>query len=270
MKLSIITINRNNKDGLQRTIESVVSQTFQDYEYVIIDGASTDGSVDVIKQYADKITYWVSEPDKGIYNAMNKGILQAKGEYCLFLNSGDVFASSFVMEKLFETNPISEIVTGNMLKNYPDKQTIDKGQLYARMVKNEKLTLLDFLKGTINHSPTIIKRNLFDRYGAYEESYKIVSDWIFFLKTIGLNGVSVSYVDIVISYFDMTGISNIDSELLNYERKKAIEAYVPNSILDDYQYYMNMEVKYKKIISCTCFKMIVWLYNFLFRKSIKF
>jgi len=84
MKLSIITVNLNNAAGLQKTIESVITQTFTDYEYIIIDGGSTDGSVDVIKQHADKITYWVSEPDKGIYNAMNKGILQAKGEYCLF------------------------------------------------------------------------------------------------------------------------------------------------------------------------------------------
>ena len=89
MKLSIITINRNNAAGLRRTIESVVSQTYTEFEYIIIDGASTDESVDVIKEYADKITFWVSEPDNGIYNAMNKGILKAKGEYLLFLNSGD-------------------------------------------------------------------------------------------------------------------------------------------------------------------------------------
>lgn len=79
MKLSIITINRNNAAGLRRTIESVVSQTYTDFEYIIIDGASTDGSVEVIKEYSDKITYWVSEPDTGIYNAMNKGILKAQG-----------------------------------------------------------------------------------------------------------------------------------------------------------------------------------------------
>ena len=89
MKLSVITINFNNRDGLRKTIESVVNQTYNDFEYIIIDGGSTDGSVDVIKEYADRIDYWVSEPDKGIYNAMNKGIDVAKGEYCIFMNSGD-------------------------------------------------------------------------------------------------------------------------------------------------------------------------------------
>ena len=80
MKLSIITVNYNNREGLQRTIDSVVSQTFRDFEWIVIDGGSTDGSKELIKQYADHFSYWVSEPDKGIYNAMNKGILKATGE----------------------------------------------------------------------------------------------------------------------------------------------------------------------------------------------
>ena len=90
-KISIITINYNNCEGLRRTIESVVNQTCRDFEYIIIDGGSTDGSVDVIKRYADNIDYWVSEPDKGIYNAMNKGIRMATGDYVQILNSGDMF-----------------------------------------------------------------------------------------------------------------------------------------------------------------------------------
>ena len=102
MKLSVITINFNNRDGLRKTIESVVKQTYKDFEYIIIDGGSTDGSVDVIKEYADKIDYWVSEPDKGIYNAMNKGIDVAKGEYCIFMNSGDVFFSNDVYNEVYE------------------------------------------------------------------------------------------------------------------------------------------------------------------------
>ena len=89
MKLSIITINYNHKEGLLKTIKSVVNQTYHDIEYIVIDGGSTDGSVDVVKQYEDSISYWVSEPDCGIYNAMNKGVAKATGEYCLFLNSGD-------------------------------------------------------------------------------------------------------------------------------------------------------------------------------------
>lgn len=94
MKLSIITINRNNCAGLSRTMDSVIRQTCKDFEWILIDGASTDGSVDLIRQNKQHITYWVSEPDKGIYNAMNKGLQQAHGEYCLFLNSGDWLAQN--------------------------------------------------------------------------------------------------------------------------------------------------------------------------------
>ena len=111
--LSIITINRNNAAGLRKTIESVVSQTYTDFDYIIIDGASTDESVDVIKEYADRITYWVSEPDTGIYNAMNKGILKANGEYCLFLNSGDWLYDNDVLNDVFSISPTEDIVYGN-------------------------------------------------------------------------------------------------------------------------------------------------------------
>ena len=93
MKFSVITINYNHKDGLRSTIESVVRLRHIDYEFIIIDGGSTDGSVDIIKQYAANITYWVSEKDKGVYHAMNKGVAMSKGEYLIFMNSGDCFHS---------------------------------------------------------------------------------------------------------------------------------------------------------------------------------
>ncbi|MFT4805390.1 MAG: glycosyltransferase involved in cell wall biosynthesis, partial [Psychroserpens sp.] len=100
MKLSIITINFNNAVGLKKTIESVVNQTSNDFEYIVIDGGSNDGSVDVIKEYEAKVSYWVSEVDKGIYHAMNKGILLAKGDYLEFLNSGDILVNETVIQKI--------------------------------------------------------------------------------------------------------------------------------------------------------------------------
>ncbi len=114
VKLSIITVNLNNSAGLRKTIESIVKQTFKDFEYIIIDGGSTDGSAEVIKEFADKITYWVSEPDKGIYNAMNKGILHAKGEYLLFLNSGDWLADDDLLSKVFCEPRTADIIYGHM------------------------------------------------------------------------------------------------------------------------------------------------------------
>ena len=101
MKLSVITINLNDAEGLQKTLRSVWErQSFTDFEHIVIDGASTDGSVEVIKKYADKLAYWVSEPDKGIYSAMNKGIVRARGEYLLFINSGDWLADDVLAKVL--------------------------------------------------------------------------------------------------------------------------------------------------------------------------
>ncbi len=229
-KLSIITINRNNKDGLQKTIESVINQTFKDYEYIVIDGASTDGSVDVIKQYANQITYWVSEPDKGIYNAMNKGILQTKGEYCLFLNSGDYLFDSNVLSSFFEQKPQEDIAFGNILGdtiNYPTNLRFS------------------FMYGlTIQHSASFIKRKLFDRIGLYDESYKIVSDWCFFMLALYKYDSSYKYYPIVISVFDTTGISSQPQSrtLLLDERDNFYKQEFP-LFYEDYQEYFTMKQK---------------------------
>ena len=110
MKLSIVTINLNNVAGLHETIISVLNQSSADLEYIIIDGGSTDGSAELIKEYSDRIYYWVSEPDSGIYNAMNKGIRKASGEYLLFLNSGDALASDNIVEEVFRADHNEEIL----------------------------------------------------------------------------------------------------------------------------------------------------------------
>ena len=114
-KLSIITVNKNNAEGLRKTIESVVCQTFKDFEYIVIDGASTDESVAVIETYLANVTYWVSKPDRGIYEAINKGIKVAVGEYCLFLNSGDYLSSDSILEKAFSYGFFEDIVYGDVI-----------------------------------------------------------------------------------------------------------------------------------------------------------
>src|SRR5208283_551554 len=175
-KLSIITVNLNNVSGLRKTIESVVNQKYTDYEYIIIDGFSTDGSVEVIKEFTDKITYWISETDKGIYNAMNKGIKRATGDYCLFLNSGDFFANSRILEKCFEHQFSEDIVYGNMI--------LEESGILMTWKIPPKLTFNDFYISSIAHPCSFIKRSLFEKTGNYNEKYKIVSDWEFFLKAI--------------------------------------------------------------------------------------
>src|SRR5574344_1377354 len=112
--ISIITVNKDNCAGLKFTIDSVLCQTFKDYEWIVIDAASTDGSVELIKQYQEHISYWVSEPDGGIYAGMNKGILKATGEYILFLNSGDSLADNDVLENVHQNNLNGDIVLGRI------------------------------------------------------------------------------------------------------------------------------------------------------------
>lgn len=150
MKLSIITVNRNNTEGLRKTIESVVSQTYTDFEYIIIDGASTDGSVDIIKEYADRITYWVSEPDNGIYNAMNKGILKAKGEYLQFLNSGDWLTNNDVLKYVFDLRRDEDVLYGDEFLFY----NINK---IVRKAYPQKLTFYDLFVGSISHEGSFYK-----------------------------------------------------------------------------------------------------------------
>jgi glycosyltransferase involved in cell wall biosynthesis len=229
-KLSIITINFNNKAGLIKTTQSVFEQTFTDYEYLLIDGGSTDGSKEYIELHKGKFSYAVSEPDKGIYNAMNKGILQAKGEYLQFLNSGDWLADSSVLEKVFDKLPDCDMVYGNMLKVIPGGKTVnDKGP------PGGNISFQTFYTWNINHSPSFIKAVLFTKYGLYDEQLKIASDWKFFLIAFGLNSSYILYKNIEVAYFDMTGISNVQKDLLRAEKKKVLEELVPYPILTDYR-----------------------------------
>ena len=253
-KLSIITINYNNASGLRKTIESVISQTSHDYEYLVIDGGSTDGSMDVIKEFSNNITYWVSVPDNGIYNAMNKGIKAAKGEYCQFLNSGDILASLGVTEKMLICMPNDGIVLGNMLKKLPNgKIHRDKGPGF------QKPTFLTFYRGTINHSAAYIKRSLFYKYGMYDENLHIVSDWKWYLFVVGLNNESVSYLNTDLTLFEMSGISNSNLELDKLERQKVLDELIPANILADYNLHWQNIDQVSRIKRYIIPRFIFWL-----------
>lgn len=236
MILSIITINRNNAAGLEKTMQSVLSQTRTDYEYVVVDGASTDDSVAVIKRQApafgDRLK-WISEPDKGIYNAMNKGIGMATGEYIQILNSGDSLVSPEVVDKMYaalekENHP--SILYGNMLKDLTDGR-IQRDRSFA----GDEMTLLGFFQGTLNHSPAYIRRSLFEKYGPYDESLKIVSDWKWYIQAIVFGEEKPVYADIDITLFDMTGISVTNDGLRLAERSQVLAELVRPTILSDYE-----------------------------------
>lgn len=238
MTLSIITINRNNAQGLKKTMQSVVSQTSKDLEYIVVDGASTDESVEVIKHFAEQRDIrWVSERDKGIYNAMNKGIGMAQGEYVMILNSGDYLASPQVVDemgKALVANNRPDILYGNMLKIWPDGKTQRDRQL------RDDYSLFDFYNGTLNPDGTYIRRSLFAQYGPFDESLKICSDWAWMLKTVGMNGVKPLHVDLDTLYFDMTGVSEggvHSRQTIRNERQQVLNQTLPNAVLEDYDRY---------------------------------
>ena len=259
MVLTIITINRNNAAGLEKTMQSVLSQTSTDFEYVVVDGASTDASVDVIKRLApgfgDRLK-WVSEPDKGIYNAMNKGIGMAAGEYIEILNSGDSLAAKDVVEKMYaavEKEGHPSILYGNMLKDFPDGRVHrDKG------FAGEDITLLSLYIGTLNHSPAYIRRSLFDKYGLYDESLKIDSDWKWYLQAIVFGEEKPVYSDIDVTLFDMTGISETNKELTKAEREQVLRELVRPTVLADYDAWVPSIRMMKRIKRHPWAYKIVW------------
>ncbi|MCL7764202.1 glycosyltransferase [Polaribacter sp. Z014] len=227
--ITIITINYNNLLGLKKTMESVFDQTYKNVEYVVIDGGSTDGSKEFIEENKNKLDYWVSEPDKGIYNAMNKGIDKAVGEYLLFLNSGDYLCDKDVLSQIsLELNDY-DIYYGNLIELNSNSSCNKKN----KGTEGKEITISTFITGSISHPSSFIKRNLFEKYGFYDESLKIVSDWKFFLIALGMNNSDIKYLNIDVSYFDMTGISNTNIDLINIERKKVLLEIVPKSILSD-------------------------------------
>ncbi len=224
MKLSIITINLNNKDGLQCTINSVLSQSFSDYEWIIIDGDSNDGSRELIEQNARHLSYWVSEPDKGIFNAMNKGIKNAAGDWLLFLNSGDSLYESTTLEKLFCQQHNGDILYGNAVIIYPDGTKI-----HAHYP--DSVSLHYFKWGVINHQATFFRNYVFKDH-PYNEKYFIAGDWAYCFEAV-CRGLKFTHIDQTIVYYDNSGISTNWNERHIREREDILETYIPQQLKPD-------------------------------------
>ncbi len=212
IKLSVITINLNNKPGLIKTMESVFSQSEKAFEYIVIDGNSNDGSKEDIQKYDKQITHWRSEPDTGIYNAMNKAIKLAKGEYLLFLNSGDYLESANTLEHVFKQLHTEDIVYGNMI--------IDRGGKFIQGISPEHLEFEEMIRGTLWHPVSFIKKELFDKYGLYNEKYKIISDYEFFLRTIFIEKVSIRHINVFISVFNTEGMGSSPNYIKIHEQER--------------------------------------------------
>jgi len=214
MHLSIITINKNNTIGLEKTIQSVITQTFKDFEYIVIDGNSTDESVEIIKKHCNGINYWISEADTGIYNAMNKGIKKATGDYLLFLNSGDFLLHPWTLEEVF-----NEIKTCKQADVYFSDAV---GNTYQVIKYPQDITLNFFILYMINHQNTLIRRELFN-HQLYNEKYKITADWYFFITELIQYNISFFHIKTNIAVYDANGISYIHEKKRELERKTALK-----------------------------------------------
>lgn len=227
MKLSIITINYNNAAGLKKTMQSVLSQTSKEFEYIVVDGASTDGSKDLIERLAisdKRISYWISEPDNGIYHAMNKGIQLAQGEFVQFVNSGDCLVDNRVIENVLKEMPVCDIFMGKRISVREDgKKRVEPHPA--------NVNLYTFYKSGLQHPTAYIRRSLFEKYGLYDESLRIASDWKWFLLVVGLNRVELVCSNLHVSYFDLTGLSSTQIEASKAERRKVLEEMLPPSVL---------------------------------------
>ena len=279
MKLSIITINYNNAEGLKRTLASVTEQTYKQIEHIIVDGGSTDGSLEVIKEYVSSnpdsdpfmkhVIKWVSEKDKGVYNAMNKGIIRATGSYIEILNSGDVLAAPEVTERMVkevENAEYPSILYGNMLKSYDGKTIINRDTCGNGMYTPE--SFLYFYKGTLNHDCAYIRRDLFDKYGLYNEEMKICSDWEWYVKAIALGGEKPIYTNIDVTIFDMNGVSELhgkNAEMIKKERREYLEKILPAAVLHDYDAFSFPILQYQRLKKHHVWGLVYFMERVLFK-----
>lgn len=196
--ISVITVNYNNHEGLERTIASVMAQTYASVEFLIIDGGSSDASPDIIKKYEEHLDYWVSEKDNGVYHAMNKGIVKAKGEYLFFLNSGDEFYGERVLEEMIQGS--ADIIYGDVMYINRGKPVLHKypGQLRASFL----------FYTTICHQALLVKKSCFEYTGLYDESLSIVSDWKFILLALCRFNLSYEHRPVTVANFYLGGISS--------------------------------------------------------------
>lgn len=262
-KISIITISYNNCDGLEKTIKSVISQNLNDFEYIVIDGDSKDGSKDIIEKYADKISYWVSEPDKGIYNAMNKGIKAANGEYLLFLNSGDELYNQHVISDVFNEIFDQDIISGNLFHIDDTNSDI--------LISPENVDYKHLIYNTIWHPCSFIRRDKFELIGLYDENLKIVSDWKWFLLAIAKYNCSYKKINHVIAKFYADGISSNEEnkELIKFEREKSLNEEFPLllNLFDEYErYFFNYHLVKKKYNLLLQSRIIIFLKKLGFYK----
>jgi glycosyltransferase involved in cell wall biosynthesis len=215
---SIVTVSLNSAKEIESTAGSIKQQNYANFNWIVIDGGSTDGTLDILRGYRDLISNLVSEPDKGIYDAMNKGILHAKGQYILFLNAGDSLYKSNSLSSIdLSLNP--DLIVGNLFFSQS-----------GLVRESPQLLQKDYLlKGMLPHQASLFRRDIFDKYGFFDSSYRIAGDYEMFSRLIQKYKVSYAHVPDIIANFDETGISSNDNfrDLRKQENHRVRWKYFP-------------------------------------------
>ena len=248
--ISVITVCYNVASTIEKTMLSVLNQTYKNLEYIIIDGNSTDGTVDIIKKYAERLTFWISEPDKGIYDAMNKGIVKATGKFLIFMNAGDQFLNEKVLSKclpyfLQEIDVISGIGYLSGQKWIPAKAT--------------DLSVAFFLKRSLNHQATFINRKRFQD-NLYRTDLKIVGDSVFFFQALIMDNASYVDIPIEIALCEKPGLSGQEKKAFA-ELEASIKGMLPDRMVSDVDFLINYYNPAVRMIGG-------WLYKMHFLKKI--
>lgn len=234
MKLSIITVTRNNLAGLRRTAESVAAQVWRDFEWIVIDGASTDGTKEFLQQLSPQPDWWKSEPDCGVYDAMNKGIAIAQGEYLLFLNAGDSLCNANTLQECFHNFPKGDIVYGDAFFIFPKKKT--------QMIHPDRLDLYYFRRHSLCHQATFIRTSLLKGCGGYSTKYRIASDWRQWLVWT-LEERTFTHLPILVCNYMMDGLSCTQESASTMEREEIYRELLPQPV---YQLMVAEEEVYRK------------------------
>lgn len=213
---SVITVCYNEVGNIKKTLDSIVYQTFTDYELIVVDGGSTDGTKEIIEQYAQYLAWWCSEPDKGIYNAMNKGVTHATGEYVIFINAGDFLFDKKVLENVYKSGMKTDVIEGHTIRT--DKM-IRLKPIYEDLFER-------LFADNISHQSSFTRRELLLKH-PFDEKYKIVADWKFWLETLIIENKTYSFIDLNVSCFDMNGISFTQIELRENEREQVCQELFP-------------------------------------------
>jgi len=222
MKLTIVTVTYDDVSGLNKTIESVKKQNFRDFEHIIVDKLSADGSKELVGKYMknyDNVSY-IREDDNGIFEAMNKGLVKAKGDYINFLNSGDSYADESVLKEIFAKERGEGIIYGDI------NQLWRNGKKERWSLSGENINIKFFIKKTIYHQASFIRREILEIMGGYDESLMIVADYDFFIRAIIRERIKLLYLPMVMVDYDAEGVSSRMTNSFIIERTKVLMRYI--------------------------------------------